>query len=438
MRDLLIVGITIAAALMALRRPWIGVMLWTWLSIMNPHRYAWGLAYSAPLAAIAVGVTLTGMLFSRDWQHPFKGAPVVWLLVFASWMTLSWVLGFDPDGDYELWSRVAKIYFMTFVALCLLQSKHHVFAFAWITTMSLALLGAKGGVFTILSGGGYRVWGPAGSFIEDNNAFALALIVTIPMLHFLQLHVKLRIAVYALSAIMLLCAAAALGSQSRGALLALVAMGAMLWWRSRRKGPMLIAVLVVALVLVPFMPEQWWDRMATIGSYETDDSAVGRLNGWIVAIEVAKHHFFGGGMSYQHQLFFTLYGHYNADVIAAHSIYFQVLGNHGFVGLILYLGLWISTFRCASWLRRNAGSTPESRWAVDLGAMVQVGLIGFAVGGAFLSLSYFDLPYNLMVLVVVARAWVQRRAWELEPKVPFRVYAGVARSPAMSGVRSTV
>lgn len=63
MRDLLIVSIVAVMAVMALRRPWVGVMLWTWLSIMNPHRYSWGFAYSAPLAAVAAGVALLGLAF---------------------------------------------------------------------------------------------------------------------------------------------------------------------------------------------------------------------------------------------------------------------------------------------------------------------------------------------------------------------------------------
>lgn len=48
--------------------------------------------------------------------------------------------------------------------------------------------------------------------------------------------------------------------------------------------------------------------------------------------------------------------------------------------------------------------------------MVQVSLLGYAVGGAFLSLAYFDLPYNMMVMVVLARKWVENRSWETEPR----------------------
>ena len=114
-------------------------------------------------------------------------------------------------------------------------------------------------------------------------------------------------------------------------------------------------------------------------------------------------------MSYQHAELFQEFGKYETRIRAAHSIYFQVLGNHGFLGLILYLGLWVSTYRTAGWLRKNASSVKESAWAATLGSMVQVSLVGFAVGGSFLSLSYFDLPYNLMVLVVLAKQLVVRQ-----------------------------
>ncbi len=83
-------------------------------------------------------------------------------------------------------------------------------------------------------------------------------------------------------------------------------------------------------------------------------------------------------------------------------------------------------------MRTNARSIPQAKWTADLGSMVQVSLVGYAVGGAFLSLSYFDLPYDMMVLVVLARSWVERRAWEYEPQLPFLEYAGL-RKPKAGG-----
>lgn len=438
MRDIAVLSIVAVAALMTLRRPWIGVMLWTWLSIMSPHRYTWGFAYSAPVAAVAAGVTLLALLYTRERQWPFQGPPMVWFALLSGWVTLSWLMGMDVAGDYEQWNKVMKIYLMTFVAAALLSSRFHIMAFAWVTVGSLALLAAKGGLFTILSGGVSRVYGPAGSFIEENNAFGLAVLTTIPLMHFLQLQLKTAWMRHAMSAVMLLSAASALGSHSRGALLALIAMGAVFWLRSQRKGLIGVMILIVFVVLLPIMPEAWWDRMATIQTYEEDTSAMGRINAWHVAWQVALHNFFGGGMSYQHQILFILYGPYGDTVLSAHSNYFQMLGNHGFIGLFLFLALGVSTFRTATWLRRNARSIPEAQWAADLGSMVQVGLVGFAVGGAFLNLAYFDLPYNMMVMVVLAKAWVQREAWKTEKMRSLHEQLGLRKRSSQTDMQGNV
>ncbi|MFO1412789.1 MAG: putative O-glycosylation ligase, exosortase A system-associated [Burkholderiales bacterium] len=438
MRDVVVMTAVVVLSLWALRRPWVGILLWTWLSLMNPHRLGWGFAVDAPVAAIAAAVTFVGLLFTRHRQSPFQGAPVALFMCFAIWVTLSWFLGVDTDGDYPQWSKVMKIYLMTAMALVLIIDKKQIIAFAWVVAGSLAFFGTKGGIFTIINGGSYRVWGPPDSFIEDNNELALALIMTIPLLHFLQMQVQSRIGRHVVSAVMVLCAASALGSYSRGGLLAIAAMGAMIWWRSSHKAALSLLIGVFLVALVPMMPEDWWDRMRTIGEYDEDASAQGRLYAWGVAYQVAKNYFAGAGMSFQHPSLFALFGNGPDTVIAAHSIYFQVLGNHGFPGLFLFLLLWMTTYRTASWLRRNGGAHPESKWTVELGAMVQVSLIGYAVGGAFLSLAYFDLPYDLMVIVVLAKAWVKRRAWETESRQSFLEYVGVrrpraTRPPAASG-----
>src|ERR1700682_4116060 len=143
MRDIAVVSIVVVAALMALQRPWIGVMLWTWLSLMNPHRLSWTFAYEAPLAAIAAGATLVGLLITKERRSPFQGAPAVFLAALAVWVTLAWLRGFDTVGDYPQWSIVMKIYLMTMVALMLLHTKQQILAFAWVIAISLAYFGAK-------------------------------------------------------------------------------------------------------------------------------------------------------------------------------------------------------------------------------------------------------------------------------------------------------
>ncbi len=432
MRDLLVMGIVVIAVVAALRRPWIGVLLWVWVSIMNPHRFTYGFAYSAPVAAIAAGVTLLGLLYARQKSSPLKGAPMKWLALFVVWITVSWAMGLDPSADYEQWTKVMKILLMVFVGMALLHSKQHIFAFAWVVTGSMALLGIKGGVFTLLTGGGYHVRGPPGSFIEENNSLGLALVMTIPLLRFLQMQLATGRARHLMTAAMVLCGASALGSQSRGALLALAAMVLLLWWRGRNRVLAAIVIVLVAVSLVSFMPDTWFQRMETIGTYQEDKSAMGRIAAWTVAWRLAFDYPFGVGFNAARpELFAHYWSGMNVGTPVAHSIYFQVLGHHGFIGLGIYLCLWISTWRTAAAIRRRARDLPaQAKWCADLAGMSQVAMIGFAVGGAFLSLSYFDLPYNIMMLLVLTSVWMQRRAWETEPAY----VGGRFRIPGLAGL----
>jgi len=189
-------------------------------------------------------------------------------------------------------------------------------------------------------------------------------------------------------------------------------MATMLWLRSPKKLIGAIAIPAIAVAMLAFMPEDWFSRMDTIASYQEDRSAMGRINAWWMAWNLASHNLFGGGYEIYNAVLFGMYAPDPTDIHAAHSIYFQILGEHGFIGLVLYLGMGFSTWRVAGWLRIHGKEHSQTLWCTELGAMSQVAIFGFAVGGAFLSLAYWDLPYNLMALLVAAKAWVISKQWD--------------------------
>jgi putative inorganic carbon (hco3(-)) transporter len=242
--------------------------------------------------------------------------------------------------------------------------------------------------------------------------------MTVPMLRFLQMQIHNRWGKHLLTLTMLLCTVSALGSQSRGALLATSSMAFLLWWNGRNRIIGSAFFVLTGMALLAFMPETWMERMQTINHYDTDGSALGRLGAWSNAWNLAFDYPFGVGFDAARQDLFDKYSSMpEVGARAAHSIYFQVLGNHGFIGLFFFVMLWISTWISAGWLRRNGGKLPQTKWCGDLGSMMQVSLLGYFVGGSFLSLSYFDLPYDIMIIVVLTRAWVMSKGWESEPVV---------------------
>jgi probable O-glycosylation ligase (exosortase A-associated) len=149
--------------------------------------------------------------------------------------------------------------------------------------------------------------------------------------------------------------------------------------------------------------------MATIQTYDQDASALARINSWWTAWNLAVDRFpIGGGFAMYTPDVFALYAPHPEIVFVAHSIYFQILGEHGFVGLALFLAVFGLSWLNGSWIVRNTNGRPDLAWAQDLAAMCQVSLIGFAVGGAFLSLTYFDLPYYIVISLIVLRILVKR------------------------------
>ena len=401
-RDILLAILVAVGVFLALGKPWRGVLLWVWLSVMNPHRLTYGFMWSAPVAAVAALVTLGSLVFTRDKISLPICAPILFLAGFVAWMSIGLPFSIHPDQVIPQYSKVMKIILMTFVAAAALSSRKHVHYLTWMLVLSLGFYGVKGGLFTLANGGNYMVRGPDGSFIGPNNELALALTMTVPLMRYLQLQEARRWMRNALSGAMLLTAFSILGSHSRGALVAIAAMVAALWWRSNRKLPMLMLIGVLSPMLLLFMPDEWWERMGTIKTYEQDESAMGRINAWWMTWNLAKDRLFGGGFEIYDTHVFGLYAPIPEDVHAAHSIYFQVLGEHGFGGLFFYLCIWFSTWFTIRWVRKHAKAR-QQQWAVDLASMSEVSLIGYAVGGAFLSLSYFDLPYYLVVMMVVLR-----------------------------------
>jgi len=425
-RDLLVFGIFLGALPFALRHTWCGVLLWTWFSIMNPHKLAYGFAHDAPLAAAAAAATLISLFITRDKLRMSWDPPVVVLLMFVLWMCITTAASVSPALAWPQLNKVLKIQLMTVVAIIALQERKHIELFIWMNVLSVGFFGFKGGIWTIVTGGSQRVWGPPGGFIEGNNELGVALVMAIPLMNYLRIvatRVWLR---YALLTLMILSAVAALGTQSRGALVAISAMGLMLWLRSSKKVITGIVVAAVAGLLLSFMPATWEQRMNTMQTYEEDGSASARLESWKFAMNMAGDKFFGGGFDAYTPTNYAIYNPESALPQAAHSIYFSILGEHGYVGLALFLLLGFLTFRLAGQLRKESQDRPETSWVYHLTGMCQVTLVGFAVGGAFLSLAYYDFAYNIIVVLVATRRWVGERGWEQETHGAF-----TSASPAL-------
>ena len=434
MRDILITLLIAGSLPLILKQPAFGALMWVWVSVMNPHTQGWGFATRLPFAYIIALTTVLSMLMSREPKNLPLTPVSVLLLAFVLWMNVTTPFALLPEASWVQWQKVMKIMLMSFVVMMLIRSQRDILRLVWVLVGSIGYYGVKGGIFTIRSGGTERVWGPTATFLGDNNALALALIITIPLMYYLQQNADRRWLRHGLSGAMVLSALAALGSYSRGALLAIAAMGLFMWLKSGRKLVLGALLCLLAPMLLAFMPERWGERMDTINNYHDDSSAQGRLNAWRMAYNLACHRFIGGGFEVSDGAIFAQYAPNPLAVHAAHSIYFQALGEHGFVGLAIYLALGVATWRTASAIIRMTREVPDLRWALGLATMSQASMVGFAVGGAFLSLLYFDMPYYVMAALIATQIQVrqqleQRQALRSNATIPPAVQRAPRRTP---------
>lgn len=429
MRSLALTVILLSYIPVALWHPFFGALLWTWVSIMNPHREVWGFAASLPVAMLVGVATIAGWLLSKEPKRiAFNGVTMIFMAMVPV-VTISTAFALVPSIAWDKWDLVVKTLIMSVLVASMATSKTRIHALVWVLCLSLGFYGVKGGVFTLMSGGENRVYGPEHSYITDNNHLALAMIMVVPLMNYLRVHSAHAAVRLGLLAAMLLTAMSAIFTYSRGGLLGLTAMGIVLWWRSRQK--MLFTVLFALGVAGVFAaaPERWFDRMQTIGSYQEDGSAMSRIEIWGAALKItAGNPLFGGGFRVTHSQAVVDKYSPGATARAVHNSHVEMLVENGAVGFLLHLGLIAGTWFYSSRVMRLARNVPELAWARDLGAMLQASLVAYVVGGTFLSLAYYDGWWYLGILAVATHAQVLK----LAPR-PAGFMAGPARIPATSG-----
>lgn len=406
MRDIIVTLLIFGALPLILWRPWIGILVWSWIGYMNPHRLTWGFAYSMPFAMMVGATLLMSMLIAvmvrgEKYRIPWSGTIALWL-IFIAWMYLSTVLAIYPERAFTQFDRVLRIQFMTFVTMMLITDAYRIRALIWVIVGSIAYYSVKGGVFTLMTGGAFHVLGPSGSNIADNNSLALAILMVVPLMCYLyQIHHHQRWLRWGLGASILLSVISAFGSQSRGALVAMTAVAGFFWLKSQSKVVTGTGLVILAVLTFSFMPDSWHERMGTIATYEEDASAMGRINAWIYAINIASDRLTGGGFNSWSPETYAIYSPAQQLSVVAHSIYFSVLADHGWPGLVMFVSLLVIAWRNLSRVIAQTRHSDSPYKPAFLAKMLQVSLIAYMSGGAFLSLAYFDLPWHIVALSIL-------------------------------------
>lgn len=399
--------------------PFAGVLLWAWIAFMSPHREAYGFAFDFPFNFYVAATTMVTWLLSQEPKRlPPQTLPILFL-AFAVLISITTYFALDHDYSLARWDKHMRSLALVLVVMAMVNSKLRIQAFLWVIALSIGYFAAKGGGGILFSGFGSRIYGPDGTAIADNNELAVAICMTLPILYYLRSTTANPLVKAACIAVGVLSVIAVIGTFSRSGFVALVAVAIAFVLLDR---PRLATVLVpgaVVLGIWTYAPAEWFQRIETIETYKTDESASQRLAAWQTSWRIAVDRpMLGGGFSAveSEKAFRYVYVDWRASEEvqsksrnrAAHSIYFQVMSDHGFLGL----GLWlmIIAFGMINLMRVLALSRDREdlRWARALARALVLSFSGYLVGGAFLSMAYYDVFLCLIGLTVPLRDVVTR------------------------------
>jgi probable O-glycosylation ligase (exosortase A-associated) len=429
MRDILVAVLIFGSLPATLVWPYIGIIMWSLVSYMNIHRMTWGFMYYQPVGMYVAITTIIAWLISGENKRiPFTALTFFTLLLLA-WTGITTIFAIEQEMAWGQFDRFFKVIAMAMIGIAIMHTRQRLHLLVWVTVVSIGYFAIKGGAFTIVTGGYFRVWGPPLTMITDNNDLALATMMIIPLMVYLaRVHTNILIKM-GLYVAVLLALASVIGSYSRGGFLTMAVITLVLWWRSSKRFLMLLVSVVLIASTIPLIPQKWYDRMDSISNYEQDDSATGRLDMWGMAIDIAQRRPIVGGGFDVHR---TDWAYENSPGITRrnfHSIYFSVLGWHGYVGLAIFLALGLIAFRNAKWIKKKCRGNPDLSQEYALADMIQISLIAFATGGAFLNFAFYDLYYGLIAMLIITRALVEKKLAE-PVEAPAPTESGKLSSPA--------
>lgn len=434
MRDLFFVGYLGLLMLMAFKRPFLFTLVYAYIDIIAPQRLSYFLLNAIPLSLILFALALLGFLVSDDKRDVRVSPRWALLLVLLAYCGYSTTVAVEPLAAQEKWSWVWKaLVFASFLPL-LLKTKLRIEALALTLVLCASALIVTGGIKTALGGGGY---GSLVLLINDNSGLyegsiiSCVAIAIIPLIVWLAQHGTIfkpdwKVKTYA-TALTFAALLIPVGTQARTGLVCIAVLALLFIRQTKRRLLYLTGAALIGLAAIPFLPSAFSQRMETIQDYKADESAATRVAVWKWTWEFVKEHPFGGGFDayrinkIRYDLPVVDENGFDTGAVdrreivdqgrAYHSSFFEMLGEQGFPGLVIWLlihvgGVWRMEMVARMYKKRNR---PDESWVAPLATALQNAQIIYLVGSLFVGIAFQPFVYMLVAMQLGLDTYLARR-----------------------------
>lgn len=432
MLDLAFLGFIGYVLILGLRRPFLWVLLYVYVDILAPQRIAYTIVASLPISLIAFAAAFGGWLAldrKEGARFTVRQGLMLALLLYCWWTTGN---ADFPDSAETKWDWVWKaLLFAIFLPLTL-TTRARIEGLALMLVLSIATIVIGTGMKTVLGGGGYeslKFFVNDNSGIYESSTLATVAIGLIPMIWWFVRYGTLfrphwTVTAFAV-ALIFACLLVPIGTEARTGLVCIAALGVLMLRYTKRRLLFIVGAGVLGLTALPFLPQSYYERMATIAEPSGDESASTRVAVWQWTLDYVRENPFGGGFdAYRGNRFSyvmpvkevagnTTMIEYR-DVVdegrAFHSAIFELLGEQGWPGLTIWLALHaLGLWQMERLQRRWRGRDDEAeRWIAPFAAALQIGAVIYIVGALFQGIAYQPVMLMLVGLQIGLHSYCQR------------------------------
>ena len=447
LRTLFIFVIFLSFFVLGAVAPFILTLGYVWVDTFRPQDVAWYVMDQLPMAQIT-GFAAVGGYILLDRRSPPRFTFVTLLvLLLTGWITLTMLWAEAPAAGWPKWDWAFKsVLFSAFIPW-VIRSRVQIEAFVQIYVLSLAANFVPFAGKVLVSGGGYGVnlgLQSGNANLAEGELLSAVVLMAVPLALFLGRHTQLlprtRLVKFGYTALAGFALLTALGTYERSALVGMVGLGGYMLMRSRHKMAFGLCLAVIGAAIAVFMSAEFASRVATVNDVAGDSSAMARLLVWEWTFKYVLVNPFGGGFNafVVNRLEFPSgnveYGR------AYQSIYFEMLGAHGWIGLALFLAIMTYVFVGLRRLARHTRTIPHLVWCADLSDALQAGMVVFLTAGAFVDIAFQPEIWYFIALSISLREYVRRAEQKAAvPATGWRMQGLAAATgtatPAPSGTR---
>jgi probable O-glycosylation ligase (exosortase A-associated) len=412
----LVMAITVAIPagiilLFILKNPYVGVILFFFLEYLRPYDLIPGLM-KLRIAMLTLLVSLVAFIVLKArTDRSLRWDRFNWM--YAGFLGVIAVTVFTSANNFLAYNTFYSmaINFLVFIlATDLITGTSRLKKLLWLLLIIHAYHSANG-ILNMVTGAhvskGMRTSGFVTSgFLKDENDFALAMNTFIPFAFFMMFSAVSRFKKFLASGILVALLLGVVSSMSRGGWIGLMAVALFLIWRSKNRGRSFAIVAILLVVAAAFAPAQYWDEISSISP--TADTGEARIQYWQAAVRMFIDHPLvgvGGGNGGVWMPTYIRVSDRDPNTqwgATFHGTLPQVLAELGGLGMILYLGMLITTVKRLNRVRKVSQETEDGKFLAYMANSTLVGLIGYFVSAIFLSTAFYPQLWTLFIFTTVS------------------------------------